>query len=280
MNLDKSYISIVLLSLITLTACQGDFELGNSQPKAFLLEENNFFASDDFKYEDWTSFNDETALIKEFAALNTNQDKIKINVIKLKKENYNFNLLEDLAMPKTLANWQDENKDLDLIVNGAFFDENNQATGGIIVDGQGEIYSEGGKNVYEGAVIIDDENNLEIRYLPSAALKEKDKYNDVLVSFPYLIKNGSNYLKEADSKKAARTLIGSDDEYIYFISCPYAYFTFYEAMLWAQGNLPDLKQLLNLDGGSSTGISANIDDEVYLINSLGAVPNVITAKRK
>ena len=271
----KLFTIIFLIFLITLTACQGDFSIEANSA----LDELGIFDYSLSEYKEWTEFNDGNAFLKEFLIEDDFQSSVKITVVKLKQDSYDFNILEEVDAAKSIAYWQDENNDLDLIINGAFFDENNKATGGMIINGEGSIISEKGSTVYEGAVIINDSGELEIRYLPSSALKEKDKYNDVLVSFPYLIKNGKNYLKEAGEQKAARTLIGSDNEYIYFISCPY--FTFYEAMLWAEENVPDLKQLLNLDGGSSTALSFKIDDEnIYLINSLGLVPSVITAKKK
>lgn len=279
MNYLKTIVKFTLIYIFILvfSAC-GVQKFSIKQKETTSVFENNVKSS---QYKDWTDFNKEQAFIKEYFF--NEQGRAQLVVVKFKKHNYKFNILEDRESPKTMAAWQDTYKNVDLIVNGSFFDESYKPTGGMILNGQGRIYSEDGSNLYEGAVVINEKDELKIKYLPKNNLSVQEKGQNVLVSFPYLIHQGKIVFDENINKeKEARTLIGSDNEYIYFIISKFNLFTLSDLVVWVNDEFSEIQEVLNLDGGSSSSLSVLLEklDKKYLINSLTRIPNVITASLK
>jgi len=269
---------VLFIFIFLFTACQGGFkvnDLNNDKPSFKFLDKTEIMEA---QFPDWTSLNENNnAFVKDFPILEGDH----IFVFKFLKTDYAFEVLEEKEREeKTIAGWQDQYSDADFIVNGAFFDEEYNATGGIILNGEGRIYSENGNNQYEGAVVINENKELAIRYLPSSALNKMNNIKDVIVNFPFLIKAGNPYLKTENLLYAQRTIIASDDNYIYFIITEGRTFTLYGIMNWILENLKTIDTALNLDGGSSSGFSYKLEEKDYIHNSLVAVPNVIVVKEK
>ena len=277
-NIKLLFKTLVLVFLgFSLSACDGEFKISKIKEEKinFNLE---FPQKKEIEFSDWTNLNENNnSFVKEFPV-----DEIEdVFVFKFLKTDYDFEVLEKkVGDINSIALWQDEYPDYDFIVNGSFFNKEYNTTGGIILNGEGDIVSENGNNQYEGAVVIDDDKELKIQYLPSNALNNKEGIKDVIVNFPFLIKSGNAYLKIDDPVYAQRTVVASDENYIYFIMTEGRTFTLYGIMNWILENLETVDTALNLDGGSSTGFSYKLMGNDYINNSIVPVPNVITVKEK
>lgn len=277
-NIKLLFKTFVLVFLsFSLSACDGEFKISEIQEEKI---DFNFEITKEkeIQFSDWTNLNENNnSFIKEFPV-----DEIdNVFVFKFLKTDYEFEVLEKKAGDiNSIALWQDEYPDYDFIVNGSFFNKEYNTTGGIVLNGAGDIISKNGNNQYEGAVIINDDKELKIQYLPSNALNNKEEIKDVIVNFPFLIKSGNAYLKIDDPVYAQRTVIASDENYIYFIMTEGRTFTLYGIMNWILENLETVDTALNLDGGSSTGFSYKLMGNDYINNSIVPVPNVITVKEK
>jgi len=232
-------------------------------------------------YSDWTAINSaQSAHLKVFEIKDkTGNLKEKINILSLNKNRFYFDIKENTELPLLVGAWQAENPESVAVINGSFFDENYQATGGLWLKGQGKIVSLTGKNTYDGAVIIDENGNLNLNYLPQNNLNLK-KEESVLVNFPMLINNGKYLLKENGGESARRSLIGEDEQFVYLINSTANYFTLYEMMIWVGQNIDGIENLLNLDGGSSAGLSVSGDLIQWQNNSFVSVPNVLLVYEK
>lgn len=233
-------------------------------------------------YSDWTAVNTaQSAHLKIFELRDKNGIlQEQINVLSLNKNKFIFEIKENTINPLSVNAWHFENENALAIINGSFFDENYRATGGLWLKGQGKIISLDGKNKYDGAVVIDAEGKLSLRYLPQNRLSTLKSNEQVLVNFPMLIAKGKILLKNINGEAARRSLIAEDEQFIYFISTSAMHFSLYEIMLWIKENLDGVEYVLNLDGGSSTGMSVRGDLIQWSNNSLVSVPNVILAYEK
>lgn len=230
-------------------------------------------------YSDWTAVNEaKSAHLKVFEIHDKDGIlKERVNVLSLNKNKFTFEIKENVVNPLSVNAWHFENQDALAVINGSFFDENYKATGGLWLKGKGKIISLTGNNSYDGAVVIDANGKLSLQYLPSNNLQTLKDDEQVLVNFPMLISKGKMLLKNNGGEGARRSLIGEDEQFIYLISTDSFYFNLYDMMVWTGKNLEGIENLMNLDGGSSGGLSVLGDLMKWSNNSLASVPNVIIA---
>ena len=124
-------------------------------------------------------------------------------------------------------------------------------------------------------------NNISIRDLSENPLETGEKIEFALQSYPFLIKNSVRGFMEDSGKTAYRTAIGIDEKgYVYIIIVDDHRITLYELMVELIETDIDFVNVLNLDGGTSTGISIKRGSYEEVHDSLVKVPNVIVFKRK
>lgn len=274
----KNFLTIYLLLVsFVFTGCEiaGD-------GKITILPVENQKTIEQNLYSDWTTVNQaKSAHLKVFEW--RDKDGVlqeRINVLSLNKNKFTFEIKENTTSPLSVNAWHAENENALVLINGSFFDENYRATGGLWLKGQGKIISLDGQNKYDGAVVIDAEGKLSLRYLPQNSLSALKDDEQVLVNFPMLIAKGKTLLKNTNGEPARRSLLAEDDQFIYFISTAAMRFSLYEMMLWVKENLNGVENVINLDGGSSTGMSVKGDLLQWSNNSFVSVPNVIFAYEK
>ncbi len=233
-------------------------------------------------YSDWTPVNQSNSAHLKIFEFRDDQGVLKerINVLSLNKNKFTFEIKENTDKPLSVNAWHFENQNALAVINGSFFDENYKATGGLWLKGQGKIISLTGNNSYDGALVIDANGKLSLQYLPSNNLQTLKDDEQVLVNFPMLISNGKILLKKNGGEGSRRSLIAEDNQFIYFINTESFYFTLQEMMAWVGKNLDGVENVLNLDGGSSSGLSVLGDELQWSSNSLVSVPNVIIVYEK
>ncbi|MEK7084085.1 MAG: phosphodiester glycosidase family protein [Patescibacteria group bacterium] len=180
--------------------------------------------------------------------------------------------------PQFVSEWRGVSAE-EIIVNGGYFHEDYSPSGFLVVDGKrvGSRMFDADKS---GLLVVQN-GRVSIRDLGKFPLKKEERFDGVLQSYPFLIKNSQPGIREDSGKVARRTAIGMDREgMLYIIVVPSREISLFALMneLLATG-IPFVS-VLNLDGGPSTGISGNWNGQTFGNDSIVPVPSVVTFKKK
>ncbi|MCB0033419.1 MAG: phosphodiester glycosidase family protein [Anaerolineales bacterium] len=200
-----------------------------------------------------------------------------IFIVRLDQTHYRFDVAYSPGEPKVLRDWQTETG-AEIVVNGGFFDENDQATGRIIVNGQGFGTSYGD---FAGMVAI-NENNTSLRWLGQRPYDPNEPLTAGLQSFPILVKPGGQLgfpAEQESGRRARRTVIAQDTSgRILLLVAPRGRFTLHELSLFLTDSDLELDIAINLDGGPSSGLLTSTPDQGY--PPFVALPAVIAVYRR
>lgn len=172
--------------------------------------------------------------------------------------------------PRTLNEWQ---KDLnaDLVVNGTYFHEDYSPSG---------FLRTGGETVGERRFDLDQSGIIRLDAEPFLVNTARDQFSfessdEVAQSYPFLFTGGKPALTRDTGNVAARSFIGTDNTYLYIGVIDHTLLSLYETMRVLGDQDIAWKEVLNLDGGPSSGIVVDVNSHRRLIESFGGVPNVI-----
>lgn len=165
------------------------------------------------------------------------------------------------------------------IINGSYFNEDNEPSGFLVVNGKRV-----GMRMFDqdksGLIVLDDKM-VRIRDLSKQPIKQNEKFTFALQSYPFLIRDGESAITHDSGKKARRSAIGVDGEgAVYFIFSADPHLTLYTFAQQLEETGIAFQQVLNLDGGPSSGLFIREQGQTRLYNSLSIVPNVIVAQKK
>jgi exopolysaccharide biosynthesis protein len=180
------------------------------------------------------------------------------------------------SQPLTMNEWMRETG-ARAIINGGYFDENNQPTGLLITNGQvvGSSYKGFG-----GMLAVDKKGNVSLRSLSEQPYNpDTDQLQQATQSSPMLLINGKRTHFSANSTSQRRSVVAMDTQgRLLLIVSPGQAFTLDQmANLLASSDL-SLKDALNLDGGTSTGLYVNAGNQRVSIDPLTPLPIVIIAR--
>jgi hypothetical protein len=164
----------------------------------------------------------------------------------------------------------------DVVINAGFFTEDNKATGLVIADGQrsGQTYKGfGGMFSMRGG-------KAELQWLSKKPYAHDTSITQAVQSFPMLLLDGQvvDGIPD-DGSRNRRSFIGIDREGRVVVGvCQSPLWTMTDLAQYLAGSeLLGLVSAVNLDGGASTGLWMRGVPEGVLLDSLEAVPSVITA---
>ncbi|MFA5129876.1 MAG: phosphodiester glycosidase family protein [Patescibacteria group bacterium] len=190
---------------------------------------------------------------------------------------YDFHFAQT-DQPKLVSAWMQENSTASFIINGVYFQEDHSPAGMLRIDNT-NVGSRSFDAKKSGLIIFGSDGN---RIMDTSVNNVKDpKASNEAQSYPFLIKNGSPAIQDDSGLVARRSFIGIDiDGKIIF-----------GAYVGGEISLSSLSQLLatlpvtwtnaiNLDGGASTGFSANISGYQELEDSYVDIPNVIEVEKR
>jgi len=222
------------------------------------------FEKSKVEYSDWTQI-DIGLNIKQFLADTQNT----ITVLRIDKNQYQWALAQDIKNPRIVSQWQEKLR-AEIVINGSYFDENNNATGFLMIEKEkfGNL-SLNGKNGYTGMLLIKD-NQPELRYLPKENYKN-EKVDFALQTFPTLIYNNKSLITEDSGKTARRTVLAQAKDGKTYIIISESFISLYKLAKWLENSELDINIAINLDGGPSTGL---IVKDYYKSDS-ALIPNVI-----
>ncbi|MCA9370147.1 MAG: phosphodiester glycosidase family protein [Pseudomonadales bacterium] len=173
---------------------------------------------------------------------------------------------------KFISEWQQDNA---LVINAGFFKEDNEPVGLFYIDGtrldSHRIVPEG-----TGLVVLNNAA-LTIRNLTTHPPTTSESFDTVLQSYPLLISDGEIVLSDNTTDKTARrTAIGTDavgNVYLFLANEPNISLS--ELTKAIHESDIEVVEVLNLDGGGSSGISINLPEYTEQIDSLTPVPTVL-----
>jgi uncharacterized protein YigE (DUF2233 family) len=200
----------------------------------------------------------------------------RLIVYRFAKDGFSWRF-EHRDAPATVEAWAKSLPNAAFVANGVYFDENWQPTGKLVVNGKKMNDRE-----YDAAKSGVIELAPELRVIDTASEKiDFTKMTEAGQSFPLVIKNGSPVTAFKDVHSARRTMIGTDtDGNICIVLIPEDAVTFSEAAQLIAKIGVKWTNVINLDGGTSTGFAARLGDWSETMNSIVQVPNVIVAQKK
>lgn len=202
-----------------------------------------------------------------------------IKIFRLNPDDFKITMQYSQANPKYISEWKESNSDADIIINGAYFHEDYTPSGYLKID-----YNRIGERIFDqdlSGLLVIENNKLSIRDLSKEPLETGEKIEFALQSYPFLIKNSVRGFVEDSGKTAYRTAIGIDKEgFMYIIIVDNHRITLYELMVELIETDIDFVHVLNLDGGTSTGILLKRGSYEEMHDSLVKVPNVILFSSK
>jgi len=154
--------------------------------------------------------------------------------------------------PMTMIQWQ-KATGAKVLMNGGYFDSNDQPEGLLVSNGQvfGTSYQGFG-----GMLSVDEQGNISLRSLSEQPYDpDTDQLAQATQSSPMLVIDGKRTQFEANAASQRRSIVATDTQgRLLFIASPDAAFSLDEiADLLASSDL-SIKDALNLDGGASTGL--------------------------
>lgn len=177
--------------------------------------------------------------------------------------------------PLQLKDWQKQTN-ATMIVNGGYFDAQNQATALIISNGQsyGLSYSD-----CCGMFAIDSQGKATLQSLADQPYDPSEQLQQATQSRPLLMMNGKRTNFQEDSSTKRRTIVAMDRQgRLLFIVSPSQAFTLNELADLLQNSDLSLQTALNLDGGSSTGIYLRGNNQNVSLDPITTLPIVISVK--
>ncbi len=214
----------------------------------------------ELRYEDWKSPGD-------------NEDTMTILRFDLSKVHLSIGYQP--SNPLSVSDWAQKEHAL-AIINGGYFDQNDNSTALVVSNGQsyGSSY-----NGFGGMLSVDAQGNVKLRSLSEDPYDPNEQLEQATQSSPMLMINGKRTQFQADASSKQRSIVAQDNQgRLLFIVSPSPAFSLDElADLLASSDL-SIKNALNLDGGASTGLYMNASGKHVEIDSVSMLPIVIAVK--
>ncbi len=192
------------------------------------------------------------------------------------KDKFNWRF-ENRTAPSTVEAWAASLPKAVFVANGVYFDEKFQPTG---------LLKTAGTFVNDRKYDLDKSGLLELSPAPAVidtAIQKIDlaTLTEAAQSFPLLIKNEAPVKSFKDEHTARRTVVGTDTSGdVYVGAVPEDSISFPALVSLLEKTGVKWNNVLNLDGGTSTGFSVHAGSYEETMNSIVQVPNVIVAERK
>jgi uncharacterized protein YigE (DUF2233 family) len=201
-------------------------------------------------------------------------DTVTITRLDLKKVHLSIGYAPN--NPQLISTWMKQTNALAMI-NGGYFDKNNQPTGLLISNGQDVGTSYAG---FGGMLAVDAHGSVSLRSLKQQPYDPNtEQLQQATQSSPMLMIDGQRTQFQADSVSQRRSVIAIDTQgRMLLIASPSQAFTLDElADLLASSDL-SIKTALNLDGGASTGLYVDGANQKISIDPFTLLPIVIIVK--
>lgn len=182
--------------------------------------------------------------------------------------------------PRFASQWIQQSQAL-AVINGGYFDANDNATALVISNGQASGSSYSG---FGGMLSVDAQRHIGLRSLRAQPYISGEGLTQATQSSPMLVLSGKRTQFTADASQSRRSVVAMDKQgRLLLIASPGETFSLDQlATLLASSDL-GIETALNLDGGGSTGLyvnSAGSSSQHIAIDSLVMLPLVVIIKEK
>ncbi|MBN1977807.1 MAG: phosphodiester glycosidase family protein [Anaerolineae bacterium] len=215
-------------------------------------------------------------VLVETAAASPETEGEYLAIVRLDPSAVRFRVHYDPSQPLKVRTWA-EQLDALLVVNGGYFTPEYEATGLLVSDGQkwGAVYGD-----FAGLFAVTADEQVSIRWLHDRPYDPAEPLAQGVMSFPVLVKPGGvmGFPADADDGMHARRTIVAQDSAgrILFIAAPRGALSLHEMAVFLTESDLEIDVALNLDGGPSTGLWLQSDENPVGIDSRAAVPSVIS----
>lgn len=203
-------------------------------------------------------------------------DDINVLVYALDPKAFDFSIAAQ-AEPQRVAAWSSQLVGERVVINGFYFLEDQTSAGLLITQGQALHAQE-----------FDLDKSGVIRLAPEFDILDtglehfsKTGVTEAGQSYPFLLKQGGESIQEDSGLLARRTFIGTDEAGQVYVGVVWKDdVSLFELMQILQELDVNWYDVINLDGGPSTGIAVETGSFVEILDSAGPVPNVIVIQPK
>src|SRR6266566_1084536 len=215
------------------------------------------------RYEDWKipGSDDDTVTIVRFDI-----HKIKLSVGYQPKQ------------PLLMSEWMQQ-EHATAIINGGYFDQQNNATALVVSNGKvfGESYTGFG-----GMLSVDAQGKVSLRSLRQQPYNPNtEQLQQATQSSPMLMLGGKRTQFNADASQTRRSVVAMDKQgRLLLITSPDQVFSLDQLADQLASSDLSIEIALNLDGGASTGLYVNAGSPHVEIDSLAKLPIVIIVKAR
>lgn len=213
------------------------------------------------RYEDWKS-------------PGNNEDTVTI--VRFDLHHIKLSVAYQPSQPLSMSEWMQKER-ATAIINGGYFDNQNNATALTISNGQsfGTSY-----NGFGGMLSVDNNGHIDLRSLRQHPYNpNNDRLQQATQSSPMLVLNGKATQFNADAASSRRSVVAIDQQgRLLFIASPSAAFSLGELEDLLVNSDLSIDRALNLDGGASTGLYLNTKNQQVTIDAFTNLPLVVIVK--
>jgi uncharacterized protein YigE (DUF2233 family) len=204
----------------------------------------------------------------------------RLLIVRLDPARFRFRVRYTPGSGQRVSQWAAGGEPL-VVVNGAYFTPEYEATGLVVSEGRAYGTSYG---AFAGMFAVLPGGRVELRWLTTAPYDPNEMVVAAVQSFPVLVKPGGVMGFPADADDgwpARRTVVALDREgRLLFIVAPRGYLGLHDLARWLVESDLGIDVALNLDGGQSTGIALAAQGRELTFDSLVPVPAVIVVERR
>jgi len=204
------------------------------------------------------------------------EDEVNVLVYAFDPAVFTFRI-EQTNEPERVKAWGSHLSGEHIVMNGFYFLEDYAPAGLLITDGQA-IHAQEFDLDKSGVLRLDPDFDIidtDLETFSSAGVLEAGQ------SYPFLLKQGRGSVKEDSGLVARRTFIGTDEAGQAYAGVVWRDdVSLFELMNVLQEMDIDWYDVLNLDGGPSSGLAVETNGFVEILDSAAPVPNVIVIQPK
>lgn len=196
-------------------------------------------------------------------------------IYRIDPNQYRFHF-EAATSAQSMADWLEAFPKAVLIINGVYFNEDDSPSGFFVSYGK-RIGSRQFDLDKSGLVDVSDG----VRILDTVTTSSLMGFSNAAQSYPFYFKNGVPAIKTDTQKPARRSFIGKDKQgNVYLGVIASAEISLFQMMVLLNETDVDWANVINLDGGPSTGLISRARLSQEQFPSLFPIPNIISVTRK
>jgi uncharacterized protein YigE (DUF2233 family) len=204
----------------------------------------------------------------------------RATLVRLDPAAVQFLVRYDPDNPRRLSAWAAETDAL-LVVNGGYFNPDNEAIGIVVSNGQrwGSTLGD-----YAGMFAVTADQQVSVRWLGASPFDPVEPLAEAVQSFPVLVKPGGlmGFPAGADDGTPERRTVVAQDRAgrIVVVVAPGGLLSLHDMAVFLASADLDIDVALNLDGGASTGIWLAAGEREVRVDSGVALPVVMLVERR